>query len=560
MREALHGAVLVACAHAAVHQIHPLPKLFPQGDVAFFCGRKVAPFRLLHQRAHPVDALTLCQRPPHRRHHFVEPRQRNGARIDRLPSGRFLAQRRDFHVAKIGEHQRARDRRSGKHQEVHRFALARERQPLVYAETVLLIDDGKRKIAERHPLLKQGVRAEQKVDVAGRKLREDLLALSPALAAGEDRDPQARGLRQGRDRLQMLPRQNFGGRHERRLPPGFDHRRGREQRHHGFSRADVALQQPHHAMRPRQIGDDFVNGLPLGEGERIGEGGHDSLAQASLTRTAASRQSALIGAQQRKRELTGQKLVIGEPRPRQTFRSRIVRLRRPVQHLQRIKERGKLFSPEKRLVLPLRQPRHLCERRLHRLAHLVQRQAFGERIHRFDQRQLRKILLGDHPVRMHHLPHAVVKRGGARDVPHRAHRKQLLQILLPGIEVGEHDVAGLIAGVDLVGRARPVGRGRAVPIDPHRHRDHAARHHVAQFRPRPSVDGVCRQVEQEIENARRRLLAAEQAGVDFFHLGPHAGKASERGEIGSKDIGPHRLSDVSVAASDRPMPAFAFML
>ena len=52
-----------------------------------------------------------------------------------------------------------------------------------------------------------------------------------------------------RDGGEMLARQDFGRRHQRGLPAGLDHGRGGEQRHHGLAGADVALQQPQHALR-----------------------------------------------------------------------------------------------------------------------------------------------------------------------------------------------------------------------------------------------------------------------------------------------------------------------
>ena len=73
-------------------------------------------------------------------------------------------------------------------------------------------------------------------------------ALAAALAAGEDGEPDAGGGGERRDGGEMLARQNLGRRHERRLPAGFDHGRGGEQRHHGLAGADVAMQEPQHAV------------------------------------------------------------------------------------------------------------------------------------------------------------------------------------------------------------------------------------------------------------------------------------------------------------------------
>src|SRR5258707_11060911 len=43
----------------------------------------------------------------------------------------------------------------------------------------------------------------------------------------------------------------------------FDHGRGGHERHHGLAGADVALQQPDHALRAGQVGDDVVDGAAL---------------------------------------------------------------------------------------------------------------------------------------------------------------------------------------------------------------------------------------------------------------------------------------------------------
>ena len=85
-------------------------------------------------------------------------------------------------------------------------------------------------------------------------------------------------------------------------------------------------------------------------------------------------------------------------------------------------------------------------------------------------------------------------------------------------------------GFDVIGQARPVGRRRAVAVDRHRDGRDRARHDVAQFRPRPAVDGAGRQMEQQIDDARRRVFAAEQPAVQLLELRPDAGKRGQRGK------------------------------
>ncbi len=138
-----------------------------QGLVAFLGGGEIDAFGFLDQRAHPIDAPAFVERARHRLDHLGEPVERHGAGIDLLPAGRLLAQFRDIHVAEIGQHQRARDRRRGEHQKIDRLALARQRQPLMHAEAMLLVDDGQGEIAERHLVLEQRMGADDEIDVAG---------------------------------------------------------------------------------------------------------------------------------------------------------------------------------------------------------------------------------------------------------------------------------------------------------------------------------------------------------------------------------------------------------
>ena len=64
------------------------------------------------------------ERPGQSRDHLLEPFDRQGAGVDRLPAGRLFAQGRDVHVAEIGEHQRARNGRRGHHQKIDASPLA----------------------------------------------------------------------------------------------------------------------------------------------------------------------------------------------------------------------------------------------------------------------------------------------------------------------------------------------------------------------------------------------------------------------------------------------------
>ena len=245
----------------------------------------------------------------------------------------------------------------------------------MHAEAVLLVDDGEREIVEGDVFLKKRVGAEQEIDIAEREAVENGFALAAALAAGEDRDADAGGFRQRRDGVEMLAGEDFGRRHEGGLPPGFDHRRRRDQRHHGLAGADIALQQPQHALRAGEIGDDVVDRLLLRMGERIRQRLQDARAQAALAGRAAAGLPAHMRAHQSERELAGEQFVIGEPRPGQTLRRDVVRLGRPVQMAQRGGKGGKALARDPGLVLPFRQIGQAGERAIHRPPHIAERQA-----------------------------------------------------------------------------------------------------------------------------------------------------------------------------------------
>ena len=204
-----HRGILVGALHLAVHEIDLGAEMLFEIGEAFLGGGEIAGFGFGDQRTDPIDPLAFVERAADRLDHFVEAVERDGAGVDRLAAGRLLAQLGNFHVAEIGEHQRARDRRRGQHQHVHGLALAGERKPLVHAEAMLLVDDGKREIAERDLVLEQRVGADQQIDLAECEAVERVGALLAALAAGQDRDANAGLLGERRDGGEMLARPEF---------------------------------------------------------------------------------------------------------------------------------------------------------------------------------------------------------------------------------------------------------------------------------------------------------------------------------------------------------------
>ena len=65
----------------------------------------------------------------------------------------------------------------------------------------------------------------------------------------------------------MLLRQNFGRCHQGYLGAGFDGLQGRQSGDHGFSRADITLNQAKHRHRLAQILPDIGHHMALGTGQ-----------------------------------------------------------------------------------------------------------------------------------------------------------------------------------------------------------------------------------------------------------------------------------------------------
>ena len=122
---------------------------------------------------------------------------------------------------------------------------------------------------------------------------------------------------------------------------------------------------------------------------------------------------------------------------------------------------------------------------------------------------------------MHHLQHPVVKGGNAGHDTAFADRQELFQKIPARVEVREDDFACVIARIDLIGRARPVWRRGLVAVDRDQNGGDCIGNDIAQLRARAAVDRAARQMEQQIDHARRFVVQKprEQLGK----LRPDAG-------------------------------------
>ena len=199
---------------------------------------------------------------------------------DLLAARRPRADHGDVEVAVDRHRRRARDRRGGHDQDVGHRAAARlvaQRRPLLDAEAVLLVDHDRAERGEVDALLDEGVGADGDVDLAGGQPGEDPPAVGRTHLVGQQLDPDRPGAEQRRARVGhldvgqqgpdaegVLLGEDLGRRHEGALVPALH--RG-EQRPHGDDRlaaADVALQQPVHRVRGRQVLPDLGDRPPAG--------------------------------------------------------------------------------------------------------------------------------------------------------------------------------------------------------------------------------------------------------------------------------------------------------
>jgi hypothetical protein len=128
-------------------------------------------------------------------------------------------------------------------------------------------------VAELDAFLEQGVGADGDGDGAVGEAGEHAAALGALHAAGQQGALHPGGAAQPGQGAKMLAGQDFRGRHDGGLRPGL-HRL--EHGQHGDQRlagADIALQQAQHAVGRGEVCLDLAQGLGLGGGGGVSEGG-----------------------------------------------------------------------------------------------------------------------------------------------------------------------------------------------------------------------------------------------------------------------------------------------
>ena len=124
---------------------------------------------------------------------------------------------------------------------------------------MLLIDDCYAEMGEHHGVFEDGMCAHQYLDISTNQSIEHFLALLSLHHTREQFHPDVHPLEKFTDGLQVLFGKNFGRSHQTGLITVVEGDEHGHQRHEGFTRTHVALQQPVHLSAAAHIGTDFMH-------------------------------------------------------------------------------------------------------------------------------------------------------------------------------------------------------------------------------------------------------------------------------------------------------------
>ena len=274
------------------------------------CGIRLVAF--FHQRANPIGAPPVIHSHPDSLDHPLDLRHAQDARLDRLAPGRLLVQAGCVEVSVSRHQQGARNRRCRHRKRVDVPALVGQRQPLLDAEPVLFVDDGKAQVGKGDRLLEQGVGSDGDGQRAGSQRRQGHATRAGTAAARQQADLHARGGQKGGQRFEMLLGQDFRGRHDRRLSAGVVCACCGQCGHDRLAAADIALEQAHHALAGGKVAADLRQRPALRARQREGQMRFYSPECGSAEWVGPGGAAALMVAHQRHRKLARQQFVVGE--------------------------------------------------------------------------------------------------------------------------------------------------------------------------------------------------------------------------------------------------------
>ena len=349
------------------------------------------------------------------------------------------------------------------------------------------------------------------------------------VAAGHQRNPQARLFRERRDPLEVLAGEHFGRRHHRGLPSRLDHVGHREQRDDGFARADVALQKPDHPLRGPEIRADFIDRPALRASQRKRQRGLEAAAERPFSDMRATCARPHPGPHEKQRQLVGEQFVIGEAGRASSGRIDVIGRSRPMHRLERLGEARQIQPIERLRADPFGQARQALQCSVGGADHGALKEALGQAVDGLDGGKVCEFLGAQDPVGVNNLAESVIELELAGDPASRSHRQARADPLGIGEKEDELDVAGVVLDQHLERRTRARARRLAMLRDFCLDSHDRSWNRVADFRPRAPVDGRMGQMEQHVDDPRA-LRLVEQAVEKFCILGSDPRQRLGRGE------------------------------
>ncbi|MEY9197381.1 hypothetical protein ABIA16_002497 [Sinorhizobium fredii] len=189
----------------------------------------------------------------------------------------------------------------------------------------------------------------------------------------------------------------------------------------------------------------------------------------------------------------------------------------------------KALLAQQGVVQPFRKIGNARQRRFDRFSQRPRREAGGQSVNWFDERQAFGFGRADHVVRVHHRSASIEPVHLAADDHSLVDRQGFFQPVSLDPEEGESQFARIVVKEDAIGDVRPAARGWLVPVHAAGYGDDRSLWRIGDAGLPAPVDQRVGRVEEEIDDAAVvDRLASEQARVELAGPGADAGQAIER--------------------------------
>ena len=266
LTELRHHRFFLRRLHATVQQPHIERREFVFQRLKLFSHRFQSVRVFFHARINHVSLPTFGESLPDELPHLRQLVARTNKRLHATAPCGHLINRGQIQITVKRETQRARNRRGRQHEQMRIISFTHELFALRDTKLVLLINDHEAELGQSKSTREQRVSADE--DSRGSRVegraRGSALAFDSRLST-LDRllrprlhlHVHAERFEPTREVAEVLLRENFRGRHQRHVEPALQRHQRRARRHSRLARADIALQQTPHRMRPAHVRADF---------------------------------------------------------------------------------------------------------------------------------------------------------------------------------------------------------------------------------------------------------------------------------------------------------------